>query len=357
MIHRTTEQKIELYFINEDDSPDFISYDRGIGGGFGVLYNNGGGVFTHHDIYTAIQTITEPAVADLNGDSLNDILLSDDVGGAYILYNQGEGLFDQETLDIYPSTDTCIFDINNDGFNDLGIFYHVFFPNGICRLEVYENQSDNFVLTATILFPTGTLFRKFADFNNDGYIDIAYIRGLWGESFDSLYIVLNNQDMSFTSPDCYFINIVGLLEIEAADFDGNGYDDIAYTYYSSEDSVTILFNDGTGKFQENPLTFIESPESLAIKIQCYPNPFNFNTELRFGITQNNINTVYISILDMKGQLVRVILPQELNNGGDHYSFKWDGNDDATNPCSSGIYLLRCSCENRTGCRKLILMNN
>lgn len=301
LIYRTSEQKIESFYFNEDDSPDFISYDQGIGGGFGLLYNNGAGVFSHYDIYTAIQSISEPAVGELNGDSLNDIFLSDYIGGTFIFYNQGEGLFDQQCIDINPATNTYIFDINKDGYNDLGIYHEVFIGNGLCRLNIFENQNNEFFFHDTIFFPTGTKFKAFADFNNDGFFDIVYKRSTWDETIDSLYVVFNNQDFTFSSPDRYFVNNPSPFKVASADFDGNGYNDMAYTYYGSEDSITILFNDGTGKFQVNPLTFIEDPEDCIIDIKLYPNPFKDKTTISFTIHMDS--EVSISIYDQLGREV------------------------------------------------------
>lgn len=338
---------IEPFSLDEDNSPDFISYDWHIGGGFGTLYNNGVGVFTHYNIYTSSQSISDPAVGDLNGDSLNDILVSDYNGGVFIFYNQGVGVFDQQIVDVNPANFTYIFDIDNDGDNDLGLYDHEYFPGGICTLKIYEKQSDNFVLKKSILFPTGTLFRKFADFNNDGFFDIAYIRGLWGEPIDSLYIVFNNQDMTFSSPDRYFVNITGLLEMEATDFDGNGYIDLAYTYYSSEDSVTVLFNDGTGKFVENPLTSIQSHESQKVDINVFPNPFKNHTTITLTLPESS--EISVNIFDQPGRKVMEIQNKWYEKG--HQSI-----DISTPELTPGLYYIELYVNKRQGSsRKLMIL--
>jgi hypothetical protein len=307
IISKIVENEIKLFNLDQNSSPDFICYDWHIGGGFGALYNDGTGVFTYHHMYSTSQSISDPDVGELNGDSLNDILVSDYNSGVSIFYNQGSGTFNQQIIDINPVTHTYIFDINNDGFDDLGLYQHVFFPGGICRLKIFENQSYNFVLIDTILFPQGTLFVNFTDFNNDNYFDIVYMRSL-----DSLYIILNNQDLTFSSPDRYFVRNPRLLSVKSADFDGNGYNDIAYTYYGSEDSVTILFNDGTGKFVENPLTSIASHESQKIDINVFPNPFKDHTTITFTLPESS--EISVNIFDQLERKVMDIQNKKYEKG-------------------------------------------
>jgi len=358
IISKIVEHEINSFNMDENNSPDFICYDWHIAGGFGALLNNGAGIFTYHHIYSTSQSISDPDVGDLNGDSLNDILVSDYNSGVSIFYNQDSGVFNQQNIDINPVTHTYIFDINNDGFNDLGLYQHVFFPGGICRLKIFENQSYNFVLIDTILFPQGTLFVNFADYNNDNYFDIVYIRGLWSGSLDSLYIVFNNQDMTFSSPDKYFVLTPRLLSVKSADFDGNGYNDIAYTYYGSQDSVTILFNDGSGKFVENPLTSIKTRESQNIGVDVYPNPFRLTTRIRIeNIPQLKNPHQFISICDLRGNIIKILPIADFNSVTENYEIYWDGKDNQGQQCASGIYLIKCIYGNLKYFTKIILIRN
>ena len=359
IIYNTITEYIKPYSLDADNSQDFLSFDVSPSGRFGALYNDGSGSFSHCDIFAPpYGGISEPDAGDLNVDSLNDILVSDYEGGVSIFYNQGSGVFNQEIIDVNPVTHTYIFDINNDGFNDLGLYQHVFFPGGICRLKIFENQSYNFVLIDTILFPQGTLFLNFADFNNDNYFDIVYIRGSWSGSLDSLYVAFNNRDLTFSAPDRYFVPTPHLLSVKSADFDGNGYNDIAYTYYGSQDNMTILFNDGSGKFVENPLTSIHTQERKNIHIDVYPNPFSSGTRIRLANVLSQKNLIQtISIYDITGSTIKYFPTIEINSLSENYDIFWDGKDNQGNRCSSGIYLLECNIGNFKYFTKIILVNH
>ncbi len=338
-IYKSITEKLYMCNLDADNSPDFISHDWGITGAFGVLYNNGSGIFTHYDVYSSDTPVVEPDVGDLNGDGLNDILTSDYGEGVLIFYNQGYDNFNKQLFDINPVSFTYIFDIDNNGNNDLGLYEHEYFPGGTCRLKIYENQSNNFILTDTIIFPTGTLFREFADFNNDNYFDIAYVRSIWREPLDTLYIVFNNHDLTFSAPDKYYVPNQGVLDVISADFDNNGFNDLAFTYYNSDDTVTVLFNDGTGKFQSNPLTNIKSHDEKQISISVYPNPFNSICRISLHAKTEITMRIKISISDLNGRIVKDFSEADVDKTGNQYQVIWDGRDNAGRVIPAGIYVV------------------
>ncbi len=356
IIYKVMGETIYMCNLEEDNSPDFISHDWGVTGAFGVLYNNGSGIFTHYDIYSSDSPVVEPDVGDLNGDGLIDILTSDYGEGVLIFYNLGYDNFEQQLFDATPVSNTYILDFDGDETNDLGLFQHRYFLGEVCTLKIFMNQSNNFILTDSVLFPTGTMIREFADFNNDNYLDIAYIRGVWGMvPIDSLYIALNNQDMTFSPPDLYSVNVQGLLQVISKDFDGNGYLDFAYTYFGAEDSVVVLFNDGTGKFQNNPLTSIKSHDEEQINISVYPNPFNSVTRISFEAKTGVTSGIKINISDLNGRAVKDFSEADLGKSEYQYHIIWDGKDNSGTPCSPGIYLFKYQDGNALASGRIILM--
>jgi hypothetical protein len=82
----------------------------------------------------------------------------------------------------------------------------------------------------------------------------------------------------------------------------------------------------------------------------YPNPFNPETTLSFSVKE--AGAVRIEIYNLKGQLVRTLVNQELATG--NYSAVFDGRDNAGKPVSSGVYYYRMTAPGYTSTRKMVL---
>ena len=70
-----------------------------------------------------------------------------------------------------------------------------------------------------------------------------------------------------------------------------------------------------------------------VDLSNYPNPFNPSTTINFSI--KNDSNVELSIYNLKGQKIKILVQDEFNSG-DH-SIMWDGDDESNKPVSSGVY--------------------
>ncbi len=80
--------------------------------------------------------------------------------------------------------------------------------------------------------------------------------------------------------------------------------------------------------------------------QNYPNPFNFNTRIMFNLPK--VNHVRLSVYNIKGQLIDVLVDGDMNAG--YHNTYWSGNK-----LSTGIYLYRIETENYTEIKKMMLI--
>ena len=80
---------------------------------------------------------------------------------------------------------------------------------------------------------------------------------------------------------------------------------------------------------------LEIPKSFALH-QNFPNPFNPETTINFDVARSE--QVKISVYNVLGQQIRVLLNETLSAG--EYQLKWDGKDDLGNNVASGIFLLQ-----------------
>lgn len=83
----------------------------------------------------------------------------------------------------------------------------------------------------------------------------------------------------------------------------------------------------------------------------YPNPFNPSTRIAFGVAKRS--RVEISVYDISGRRVAVLLAQEMEPG--RYEAVWDGRTVSGATAASGIYVCRLQAGRYVETRKLVLI--
>ena len=222
-------------------------------GGFKELQQEnefGGSIFSSDRINSL--NFYRSVIVDVNNDGFNDIVASN----GRVFVNDGSAQFAVPVFAGIGSSKNSIYavDFNNDGVQEI-------FNDGKIRkrqslIPLNYQVVDNFVIDST-------LDVKFADFNNDGFIDIiAYGAGI------SITIYLNNQVGVFSTANNVELNEVESVSLLIGDLDGDEKVDIVLSDNS------ILKNEGSLMFQ---------------KIE---NAINLERELFFD---GNINNKYIPI--------------------------------------------------------------
>jgi hypothetical protein len=69
-----------------------------------------------------------------------------------------------------------------------------------------------------------------------------------------------------------------------------------------------------------------------------PNPFNPSTVVSFSVPEGGTRQCAVTIYDVAGRAVRVLLRAPLAAG--HHELRWDGRDDAGSSVASGVYFAR-----------------
>ena len=108
------------------------------------------------------------------------------------------------------------------------------------------------------------------------------------------------------------------------DFDGNR----VYGLKFKTKSTTT----GISETNEGSINIIEKYKLE----QCYPNPFNLSTQIRFNLTKQDF--VNLSIYNSIGEKIITILENDLQGG--IYELTWNGKDDMGNTISTGVYFVR-----------------
>lgn len=83
----------------------------------------------------------------------------------------------------------------------------------------------------------------------------------------------------------------------------------------------------------------------------FPNPFNPETTISFAVKEPGM--VKIEIYNVKGQVIRTLVNNELPSG--NYKTVFNGKDDRGNAISSGVYFYKMTAGSYTSTKKMILM--
>ena len=221
------------------------------------------------------------AAADINNDGWIDLYVTN-FGANQLFLNNGDGTFTDITKtagvgEARWSTSATFLDYDRDGLLDLYVTNYVNYTlqnDKPCRSTVgrreycgpssytpvtdtlYQNKGQgkfaNVSAQAGITKASGGgLGVVTADFDQDGWIDI-YVANDGVEN----QLWLNNGDGSFTDEALLAgvsVNTDGMPEasmgVDAADFDGDGDDDLFMTHLRRETN-TLYVNDGTGWFED-----------------------------------------------------------------------------------------------------------
>ncbi len=93
-----------------------------------------------------------------------------------------------------------------------------------------------------------------------------------------------------------------------------------------------------------------APQEFGL-LQNYPNPFNPSTTIQFQLTTDS--DVQLFIYNSLGQKIRTLI-DNLRVAGEH-SVSWNGQDDAGNPVSSGIYFYTLIAGDKQETQKMMLL--
>ena len=317
--------------------------------GWGIIYNNGDGTFTDEFVHQS-EASEYLNIDFLNYDNRPDILVSSALiqPGVYIAYNYDSGfvfdtLFDHS--EFWKAN--VIIDMDNDNDNDL-IFYKPAVTVDFSFL-LYENiDNEIFINNGITIKKCGTRVDVVADFDGDGYSDIACVSPLWEQNMsqrDSIYIFHNTQNWSFELLDRIYIGEYKILSnshIYSGDLNSDGFPELLVTGYKNPTvcHTRLLWNDGTGHFVDSNLVTTNVTFISKLKITAFPNPFT--ESVIFEINNLECQEGFLYINNLQGQL---IYEQKIKKNKDTANIIWNGQGYDKTECPPGIYIANLIVDN------------
>jgi hypothetical protein len=197
------------------------------------------------------------ATADFDGDDICDIALSGRIDkGAFLqIFYYKNGTFnsgDQVPLD-FPARPMYVADLNGDSITDILLVHQL--NQGITVCFVKANGKLD--LGSTIIVGKKKTEPRSAileDLNEDGYIDIALFMRSYSKNADALIsVLLNDGKGNFSTGEYnyrqFFVDAHYASSGEclfARDFNGDGFVDLALTSSGSSSRIALFMNPGDG---------------------------------------------------------------------------------------------------------------
>jgi len=223
--------------------------------------------------------------ADLDGDGDEDLVVANQYGGSIsILKNYGNGAFAPRNdyaagpnISYWPISVTAA-DFDGDGDKDLAIT--LFFEDIITpthRISILKNNGDG-TFASPLYYAIGNPYPwaiVAADLDGDGDQDLAWTKG------NSHISVMKNIGNGTFSEVSDFAGGSGISSIIAADLDGDGDKDLVMT-------GAVLLNDGTGCFP-SAVNYTAGPSPSSV----FAADLDRDGDQDLAVTNNGSNTVSI----------------------------------------------------------------
>lgn len=246
--------------VNNDGKVDILIGDN-TGANLNVFIGNGNGFFQGARSYKVGATPNSISTGDLNEDGIIDVVVGTlSSNSISVLFGNSDGSFAAQTSLAAPANvrTTTIADFNNDGNLDI-VTGSI---GGTPQINIYIGNGNG-TFNANITYLTTPLSPNsiaFGDFNRDGYLDLV-AGNLSGGGFGGFSIFNGNGDGSFRRSVSYLptSGLVSTRMIQVADFNGDGYSDVATVASSGNfGDIYIANSDGTFKSSKTFATSVGS---------------------------------------------------------------------------------------------------
>ena len=236
---------------NHDGDLDFATSNAGI------YLGDGNGSFTLSDGAYPIIGPLDVAAADFDGDGHLDVIQANDWRSRlYTTRGDGTGkLLTPSYSTVLQRPDSIAADFNGDGKMDVATLH----ANGTVYVALQNAEGEFQIINDSWVYISGTSTTtssntiEAADFNGDGRADLAFTEAV----FNRLVILLNNGNNTFTTVSVGFVSTLQRPDVvRVADLNNDGKQDVA-VLSATTSMFAIVQGNGDGTFiirPERPVT-------------------------------------------------------------------------------------------------------
>ena len=182
------------------------------------------------------------AIGDVNGDKKPDVVVGSSNVTAIVYLNQGGGTFKVNgtvgSVPLNPTDNLVLADINNDKKLDIVV------PDGFGNVLTFFGKGNG-TFTTGPTYPLqaqgGNFLVAVGDFNGDGTLDVLDTDGL-----NTSTVSLGRGDGTFQTAQRYAYSNLTANNIATADFNGDGFPDIAQAIVGDSSKIGINLGSSHG---------------------------------------------------------------------------------------------------------------
>jgi hypothetical protein len=263
--------------------------------GFQINLSNGSGGFLPAFIDPAGQNTNSIMIGDADNDGIPDILTTDSYSTQITVHkNFGNANFPNPRLfptgnSVAGSVDAA--DIDNDGDLDVVVSASGGTAVGV-TVRVFKNIGNgNFDQGTTYSIRSGGVQAKFRDLNNDNKPDLLFATAISSPPYD-FHFAFNNGDGTFGAIQTKAIGGCGWYDIDAADFNNDGLNDVVLTEWlgcqnvsESARRIFVCLNQGNGVFSA-PIIKLVGPHPAPMGIADFNR--DGNLDIVTGVSGANL---------------------------------------------------------------------
>ena len=226
-----------------------------------VAINNGTGVFSEGPLNSPAVMPSALAAADVDGDTIPDLILANPNGTVDVLVGIGDGTF--QAPRIYQgganSVALAIADLNEDGIPDIVVANNIASSSGALNV-LLGTGSGNFASPSTLVVGAGPVSMAIGDFNGDHHADVALL-----QAGSNMITLLPGRGDGTFGPSSTIVLPASPVKILAADMNSDGNLDLIVMFTTGSPAFAILYGNGDGTFQ-SPITYQDAriPSDFAV---------------------------------------------------------------------------------------------